>query len=468
VSVDFTIRDFGYPLAILRLRKFFERSQWFTPEEFAGYQNRRLRQVVEYAYRRVPYYRNLFRRHGLTPADIRTGADLECVPPLTKAALRREFELLRAVGARGRVVRTSGTSDTPLRILLDKPANVLEFVYYWRHWSWAGYRLRTPFAELASSFFLNHPALADRACHYQRFPRRLLLNSLALSPDRTREFVQAICHYRPQFLKGVASALYYFACFLRDLGGMRYAFRGVFSTGEVLPPHWRQVIEAAFHARVYDSYGHMERTVAVSECPCGGFHINPEYGILELVDRRPVPCPGEDVSAAVRPGRFTAKILGTSLHNFAMPLLRYETGDVAEFDEPENPCPCGRAMPRLLQILGRQEDAVVTPDGRVITTLFLMFAHVPGVIQGQFIQETLDQLTVRVVPSSDYTVASEAALRAGIRRFVGPAMALHFEYLSWEEWCRTSPGKFRAVVSKVHAGSRPGPVDPVPVAQEGP
>ncbi len=370
------------------------------------------------------------------------------------------------MGARGRVVQTSGTSGTPLRILLDKPANVLEFVYYWRHWSWAGYRLRVPFAELASSFFLKNPARADRPWYYQRIPRRLLLNSLALSADRTREFVQAIDHYRPQFLKGVASALYYFACFLRELGGRRHAFRGVFSTGEVLPPHWRRIMEDAFHAKVHDSYGHMERTVAVSECPCGGFHINPEYGVLELVNRRPVPCHRED-EAAAGPRHFTANILGTSLHNFAMPLLRYETGDVAEFADSDRPCPCGRAMPRLLRITGRQEDAIVTPDDRIITTLFLVFAQVPGVVQGQFIQEALDRLTIRVVRSPEYTAASEADLRAGIRRFVGPAMALRFDYLSWEEWHRASSGKFRAVVSKIHSRSNPGPVDLTPVAQEG-
>src|SRR5262249_34974680 len=150
--------------------------------------------------------------------------------------------------------------------------------------------------------------------------------------------------------------------------------------------------EDVFRAKVYDSYGHMERTVAISECPDGGLHINPEYGIFEMVD----PSPAESRGAS-GPGRPIARVVGTSLHNFSMPLIRYEVGDLVEVEVPDRNCLCGRTMPRVRRILGRQGDVVVGADGRVVTTLFILFDGVLGVEQGQVIQHDVNRLTVRVV-----------------------------------------------------------------------
>ncbi len=100
---------------------------------------------------------------------------------------------------------------------MDKSANVLEFVYYWRQWSWAGYRLGDRFAELTSHFFLKSEGRAGQLIHLQRLTRRLLLNSLNIGRENVRLFAGALRDYRPKFLKGIASALYYFALFLREL-----------------------------------------------------------------------------------------------------------------------------------------------------------------------------------------------------------------------------------------------------------
>src|SRR5262249_3333555 len=156
MSIAFRLRDFCHPLAILRLRASFARSQWLSPEGFRAYQEAMLRQTVEQAYHQVPYYQDLFRRLRLTPADVRTVPHLQKWPCLSKAGVRAEFPRLQAADRhryRPRLCRTSGTSGEPVRFLLDKPANVLEFVYYWRYWGWAGYCLGQRFAELSSHYF---------------------------------------------------------------------------------------------------------------------------------------------------------------------------------------------------------------------------------------------------------------------------------------------------------------------------
>ncbi len=455
MSVAFRLRDFCYPLALLRLRASFARSQWFTAERLRAHQDERLRATIAHAYHHVPYYHDLFQRLRLMPADVRTVADLTRLPLLSKETLRAEFPRLQARDARRyhpQVYQTSGTSGVPVRFLLDKPANVLEFVYYWRHWSWAGYRLGRRFAELSSAFFLRSEELARRPYHYQRAYGRLLLNSLSFSPDTIDTYARALYEYRPRFLKGTASALYFFALFLRERGLRAPAMQGVFSTGEMLLEGQRRLIEEVFGGKVYDSYGHMERTVAVSECPCGGLHINPEYGVLELVDRQPLHTPADDTRRHV----YRARVVGTSLHNRAMPLLRYDVGDWVEVEEPAAPCSCGRAMPRVHRILGRREDVIATPDGRVVPTLFIVFDQVPGVSLGQVAQEEPDRLVARVVRGPEYTADSEAELLRLLRRFVGPAMQVTIEYPSGEALRRRTAGKFRTVVAHSVSNSNAG------------
>lgn len=452
MSIEFKVRDFCYPVALFRLRRQFERSQWLPPDRLQSDPEQRLRRIVAQAYHQVPYYQDLFQSLKLRPEDIRTVADLHKLPTLSKATLRREFPRLQAADRRRyrpQVAHTSGSSGEPVRFLLDKPSNVLEFVYYWRHWSWAGYRLGNRFAELSSSYFLRDESRAGQTFRYQRGFGRLLLNSLAIGPDNIAGYARALREHRPKFLKGIASALYYLALFLDEAGVRDLELAGVFSTGEMLLPHQRRVIERVFRCRVLDSYGHMERTVAISECPQGSLHVNPEYGVLEMA-ARPSPKPADGSERVV-----TADVVGTGLHNMSMPLLRYEVGDVVEVHDDPHGCPCGRAMPRVRRILGRREDAVVTPDGRVVTTLFVVFDEVPGIAHGQVIQEDVAHLRVRVVRHPTYTPQSEQTLLGHVRRFVGPGVRVTVDYVSHDSLHRERSGKCRAVISRIPPPSMP-------------
>ena len=129
------------------------------------------------------------------------------------------------------------------------------------------------FAELASHYFLQRKS--SELGHVQRGFGRLLLNSIRLSPDTIREYKRLTVDHRPRFLKGSPSALCHFATLLKESGLADLSFRVVFSTGEMLLPSQRSEIEETFHCQVFDSYGHMERTVAISQCGQGRYHVNP-------------------------------------------------------------------------------------------------------------------------------------------------------------------------------------------------
>lgn len=452
MALEFRLRDFAYPAAILKLRSTFEKTQWFTPEEQTLYQERLLRRIVEHAYRHIPYYRDLFDHIRLKPSDIRHLSDLYKIPVLTKEILSARFKTLEATNSRAfrpQVLYTSGTTGRRIEFLVDRPSNILEFVYYWRHWNWAGYRLGAPFAEFSSIFFLKGGEKSRLASHHQRLTNRLLLNSLSMSHATVKDYVRAIRKHRPLFLKGLPSVLYYFSLFLRQQGLNDISFKAVFSTGETLLPRCRKFIEETFSCKVYDSYGHMERTVAISECPRGGLHINPDYGILELIrqnDSLRADFTSEGGYKRDDGAGYSARVVGTSLYNFSMPLLRYEVGDMVWVD-PEKKCACGRQFPLVDAVDGRQSEVIMTPEGEVITAAFLVFEDVPDILEGQIVQESLDRLHVKIVPAPSFTKASEARLKSRLQMLVGHTAQITLERCDSSGLLRASSGKILTVVS---------------------
>lgn len=449
MALEFKLSEFAHPIEILKLRYTLEKSQWYTEEEQTLYQERLLRRITEHAYRHVPYYRDVFDSVRLKPADVTRLCDLNKLPLLTKAVLRAQFPRLKASNShayRPRVLRTSGTTGQRTQFLVDRPSNVLEFAYYWRYWNWAGYRLGFPFAEFSSVFFSADEAKSLLPIWHQKLSNRLLLNSRVLSDARVRSFVEAIRRHRPLFLKGLPSTLYYFALSLRRQGVSDISFRAVFSAGEVLVPRVRKLVEEMFGCKVYDSYGHLERTVAISECAHGGLHLNPDYGICEFVRRDDLRA--EFAGANYSETGYPARIIGTSLYNFSMPLLRYDVGDVV-LVEPEKKCVCGRQFTLVSAIAGRQSEVIMTPEGGAVTAAFLVFEHVPDILAGQIIQESLDELRVRIVPDAQFSAAAEAQLTSRLQTLVGSAMRITMERCADVNELRGASGKVRTVVSKL-------------------
>ncbi|MBW2277725.1 MAG: phenylacetate--CoA ligase family protein [Deltaproteobacteria bacterium] len=442
MSIDFRLRDFAHPFSIWRLHRALERNQWLSPREVAVYRDERLRAIVRHAYRNVPFYRQRFDEAGVDPKDIRGAADLDRLPLLSKETVRRAGESIHARGAsRYHPIehRTSGTTGEPLLFLLDRFANSLEFAYYWRHWSWAGFELGDRFAELGTTHFLKRPELIDSPAHWQPHLRRLMLNGVQLSARRAADMAAAMRRHRPQFIKGMASTLFFLARCFDEAGAYAPPLRAAFSTGEMLSQSFRETIESVFSCPVLDSYGHMERTVAIAQCPQGGYHVNSDYGLLEVVDQQRSPTSETRVGKAV----------GTSLHNLAMPLLRYEVGDRIELLPEDQTCSCGRGLPLVKAIQGREEDVVVTPDGRYLTAIFILPEFVDGIGFAQFVQDQRDSLVINVVPIAGWSDEQRRKLTGYASRLLGGSMKLAVRTVEASEIEVDPSGKRRVVISQI-------------------
>ncbi len=442
MAIDFRIRDFFYPIGIYQLKRTLDRTQWLPPEELRVYQEQRLAVIINQAYNHVPYYRHLFENLGLSPKDILSIDDLKKLPLLSKDTVRNggaDFIAENAARYHPVVYKTSGTSGTPMELYLDKHANILEFVYYLRHWSWAGFKLGDRFAELGSFFFLHRNHLSEAISSWQPHLRRLMLNSGQIAVSRVKEMAAAIRKHRPKFLKGMASPVYFLAYCFKEAGVTDLSFKAIFSTGEVLTPQYRAMAESIFNCPVLDSYGNMEGTTAISQCLEGGYHINSDYGVLEF----------DHVNSSGDGNTILGRAVGTSLYNLAMPFIRYDMGDDIElFAEPKS-CPCGRTLPLIKAIHGRSEDTIVTPDGRFITAMFILPEFVEGIRFVQFIQESPTLLHINVVPDKAWNDEQKDKLAYYVTKLVGTDMNVLIHRIMPDKILTESSDKIRSVISYV-------------------
>ncbi|WP_323749604.1 hypothetical protein [Halorubrum sp. 48-1-W] len=200
----------------------------------------------------------------------------------------------------------------------------------------------------------------------------------------------------------------------------------------------REIIEEGLSTNVYNQYGSTESAAIVTECPSGHMHVNPEIGIIEVLDEN-----GETVSEGE-----VGEIVMTALNNRAMPLIRYRIGDMARGPPTYGKCDCGREMPIIEKIIGRQDEVVVTKDGRRVPMLsYNVFKYTENVSESRIVQESVDEFLLQIVPDDGYTDEQAEIAIKKLKDRVGED--IHVEIETLESIPRTDAGKFRAVISDV-------------------
>jgi phenylacetate-CoA ligase len=188
--------------------------------------------------------------------------------------------------------------------------------------------------------------------------------------------------------------------------------------GETLHESLRERCRQILGVGVADVYSTQEIGVIAIECPQGGgYHVMSEGLVLELLRDDDQPCAAGE----------TGRVVVTDLHNFATPLIRYDLGDFAEAD---GPCACGRGLPKIRRILGRQRNLLQLPDGRRYWPLVGAFGYreIAPVRQYQIIQRSLKRVTLRLAVERSLSVAEEGALAEKLVEFLGHRFTVDFDY----------------------------------------
>ena len=391
-----------------------------------------LRRLVSHAAATVPFYRD-----RLDPTAIRDLLDLEQVPVLTKGEVRRAGAALLSTAPprRGRItIHTSGTTGTPLRIQCDRGALRRNYAFFSHALSWAGCPVRPRVATFAGRTIVPAAQTAPPYWRRNHAGNALLCSSYHLSPETLPAYCDALRRFRPDLIDSYPSSLAPIARHLLARGIHEIRPRAVVTSSESLELTAREEIEAAFGCPVYDQYGSAEMAGFATQCAEGRYHCHPAYGIVE------VRCEGR----AARPGEVGELVL-TGFVNPAMPFIRYATGDLAELGE--GPCPCGRDTMILRRIIGRRDDVLVTPEGRLVGRLDPVFKGMPGLVESRITQDRPDHVLVEAVITGDFALADQRALREELGRRLGPRMRI--DVVQVPRLPRAPGGKLRAVVNLV-------------------
>jgi phenylacetate-CoA ligase len=417
----------------------WEESAHWPIERLHELQRQRLDRLVHRARRCVAYYRDL--PEPSTHADpVRAIQEtLSRIPPLEKWVYRDQPEAFFARDMkRTPLVRgyTSGTTGSALPVWCTAKALAEEYATVWRMRRRCGVSdPKDPNLTFNGNIIVPFDQSDPPFWRTSAYDRRTLFSVYHMTPKNLRAYVDAAHELPTRYVEGYPSAIHLIARAMLEAGRPLPVGRlaAVFTSSETLLAFQRETIEKAFNAPVRDRYGVSEKSVSMTECEHGFLHVDMEFCIVEVE--------GESDPD----GSMTGPLLVTGLAGDATPMFRYRIGDVGT--RLPKPCSCGRPGDVFLQVDGRVEDYVLTPDGRLIGRLDHIFKQQYNVAEAQILQETRNAVEILVVPREGYTAANSLVLLKEARARLGNEIEIQIRMV--DQIARERNGKFRAVKSKV-------------------
>jgi phenylacetate-CoA ligase len=447
-------RETLYGAAFRRTRAEIAATERLPAPEMRDYQDHRLRNLVDYAYTRVPYYRRVMDERGVRPEHIRGAADLRLLPMLTKRELRENAVELRAKarGVRVDEVSTGGTSGEPLRFRIERGRSSVEWAFMTWQWQSAGYRLGDRRAVLRGNVLRG----VSNARVHELHPMldEIVFSGFHLQRRTLPLYLEGMRRFHAGFLHAYPSSAEMLARLFEDVPlEKRPRFRALLLGSENLYPAQRTYLERTFSCRVFAWYGHSEKALLGGGCEVSDdYHLFPQYGALEVVNER-----GESLPPGAR-----GTIVGTGFLNRAMPFIRYATDDRATLVEGD--CRCGRAYPRLADIEGRWEGDLLYGTGGATFSMTALNTHsgvFARVTRFRLRQERIGEVTVLVVPREGFSDLDAARIAEDYGQRTGGQIRFRIQVV--EDLGLTGRGKFKFVEQLVVAAERPaapGVTDP--------
>lgn len=407
------------PLAAMVQR--LDVSQWLGADEIAHGQFRQLALVAAHFVTHSATFRERLAAAGLDADVLATPEGLRELPPLSRQQVqssRRPIHIEAVPAGHGPLttVNTSGSTGEPVIVHRTAVNRLHWLALTLRYHLWSEPDLTGRIAAIranmksfgedpdwgapASLFFATGPGLRIDI-EFDVMRQIEMLGDFA--PDSLIVY--------PSNLAAILDAL--------DTHGLELpSLRRLRTIGETLSPDLRARAEARLEARVADCYSSEELGYIALQCPASDlYHVMAETLIVEVVDEQGRAC-AEGESGTV---------LLTDIHNHATPMIRYRIGDYAEVGPP---CPCGRGLPTLKAILGRERNMMVRPDGTRHWPLtgYKRFRELAPIVQYQMRQHAPDRIEVRMVVERPLTADEEAALTGWLHEKLRYPFALDYIY----------------------------------------
>jgi phenylacetate-CoA ligase len=412
-------------------------NEFETPEQYRDRSIRNLRAMLRFASQQVPHYREAFRRANVEATDGDPTKVLTALPLLSKLDVLDAGKALMAENlppgdVRAHWWQSSGTTGRPLRVLHSKISTNMHPFLAQRSSRWHRLDPLAKFAEMRIPRLLpprpdgsepppGETVKLDAWRDMPDFATGPYVGISVLTPVEDR--IAWLRHERPDYLLAYSETLEVLAM---AAGNERPEpnIKGVLAISEQLTPSMRSFVERRFGARAHQVYGLSEFGLAAARCDAGRYHVHREHCRVEIVDEQGHACaPGE-----------VGRIVVTGLSNFAMPLIRYDTGDLAE--ATDGPCPCNRTLPSFGEIVGRYSRIAYLPAGTMVPVLAL--------------RETIESMPVEIMQGlREFQIHQYADRRMELRLVAQSPLPEAFFARIRDEWVKATGGgaelSFRSV-----------------------
>jgi phenylacetate-CoA ligase len=423
-------------LLLRRLRKHLKLNR----SQLELIQLKKLKALLHHAYENVPYYKALFDSVGIKPGEIKDVGDLHKIPTTGKIKLQSlnlEEILVGGISVDRCVVDvTSGSTGIPLKVYFTKEDYLIRSLIFIRTFMESGYKLTDRQAIVCDTRFVSEKE------HWFQHLGIFRKNYIPVQMDLEKQ-IKMIVNYKPNYIHGYPLSLVEIAQGMLDRGINSISPRMVCTGAELVTHRTRETINLAFDVDMVDTYATIESGLIAWECWAHkGYHVNLDNVVLELLCNGRPALPGEKGRAVI-----------TNLHSYAMPIIRYELGDVCIFSK--DICSCGSDLPLMSIIEGRIDDMIYAASGKVVSPNSITNAMeaVEGISQFRVVQETENALTVLLVKGKEFSRDTPKSAECLIKQLVGEEMDVNVKIVS--DIPKAHSGKIRAVISKIPRKSGP-------------
>ena len=329
--------------------------------------------------------------------------------------------------------KTSGTTGTPLEVFRSIDSVIWEEAFHLQYWHWAGYRNGDAQAILRGDQILDIRQEHPPFWIWDRFGRQLLVSTRHLSPATAKAMLDSIARSGATQLRAYPSSGFDLARAAQKLAHP-LRLRAVVTGSEPIYQTQREQIEHSFGCKVFDFYGMAERIAFAGQCEHGHYHLHPEYSYVEILDQHD------------QPTNDFGYVVGTTLHNHVMPLIRYRIADRARW--VHGACPCGRHYPRIELSSGKVEDQLYDLDGNTVSASIITFAlkGATNIKKTQVAQVGPGQWVIRIVPDLGYRPENEQQLLQDIKKYVSSKVQVHIVRV--DDLSLQPSGKFKWIVQE--------------------
>ena len=423
-----------------QLCKSLTRSQYLSKDELIANQISTLKSLMIYADQYSSFHRKRFREAGIEPTSIRSVDDIATLLIMTKSDINKNFDQIATQTKEPLWIKsTGGSTGEPLHFAYTKESYEWRVAMSKRGYAWAG---APPGAKQAYIWgiqlgkIVRIKQMKEKLHHF--IDRQLYFNCFEFDEQAMSQCLVKLNRFKPAAVVGYTNPLYNLALFIGNSSKIKFAPQGVICAAEKVHPYQREAIERVFGAKVFNTYGSREFMLIAAECEKHeGLHISAENLIVEII---------KDDGSPAKDGE-TGRIIVTDLYNYGMPFIRYEIGDLGV--ATSKACSCGRGLPLIADVVGRSLDVIRTPEGKIVPGEF--FPHLmkdfSDIARFQVIQENLDLLVVKLVPTTELSDSTKKRIDSEVRDVVGPTMVIKYEIVS--DLPLTATGKYRVTVSKL-------------------